>query len=115
MKTIKDSSGKIYQISDSGIAYHEETTEEVINVLERESHRGTRLIFDFGDSKSGKSWNEEFDTRGTIGKSTGSIKIPLLIKTSRSFGGGVLLDHCIIKITDSKTKAVLYKHSNYHN
>jgi hypothetical protein len=49
---------------------------------------------------------------GTIGRSTGTIKIPLLINNSRSFGGPGLLDDCIIKITvDKKT---VYSHPLYH-
>jgi len=41
---------------------------------------------------------DEYDTIGTVGRSTGTNKIPLLIKTKRSFGGGAILDHCIVKI-----------------
>lgn len=88
--------------------YHEETPKQVIDILESARKNGTRLLFDFGDTKTGKSWGETFDIRGTIGRSTGNMKIPLLIRTKRSLGGGGLLDNCILKITDIETKKVLY-------
>ena len=31
-----------------------------------------------------------------------TIKVPLLINNKRSFGGGALLDHCIVKIKEIK-------------
>ena len=73
------------------------------------------MVLDYGDTETGQSWRETFDIRGSIGRSTGSIKIPLLIKTSRSLGGGAVLDHCLVKITDANTKKILYIHPNYKN
>jgi hypothetical protein len=99
---------KIQYKEVNGTSYHKNTPQQVIDILERARENRTRLLFDFGDTKTGKSWGEVYDIRGTIGRSTGTIKIPLLIKTTRSFGGGGLLDHCIIKITNIKTKQVLY-------
>lgn len=92
----------------NGTCYHKTTPKQVIDILEEARENRTRLLFDFGDVKTGKSWGETYDIRGTIGRSTGILKIPLLIKTKRSTGGGGILDHCIIKITDIKTKRVLY-------
>jgi hypothetical protein len=108
MKTIED-----YHLVN-GTAYHKETDGKIIEILEKSRRIKERLIFDFGDTKTGKSWNEEFDTTGHIGRSTGKIQIPLLIKQVRSSGGGGLLDHCIVKITTSKGKKVLYQHPNYN-
>ena len=50
---------------------------------------------------------------GTIGRSTGTIKTPLLISNSRSLGGGAILTDCIVKIVDVKTKRVLYVNPKY--
>lgn len=115
MKTVKDSKGKEYKQTESGTCYHIDTPEQVINILENalSSHRERRLKFHYGDAKTGRDWNEEHGTTGYIGRSTGSIKIPLLIATSRSSGGGGILDHCILKISDTKTKKVLYVHPLY--
>ena len=99
----------------NGTYYHKETPQEVINTLEYARLNKTRLVIDFGDAASGQSWNEKYDTRGTIGRSTGPIKVPLLIKTRRSTGGGAILDHCIVAIKQAGTDGVaLYKHPNYH-
>jgi hypothetical protein len=97
----------------NGTFFHEETDNKICEILVNAQATRQRLKFYFGDTATGKSWNEENDTIGTVGRSTGTIKIPLLIKTSRSYGGGAILDHCIVKIKDAKTGAVLYQHENY--
>lgn len=97
----------------NGTSYHAETPQQVCDILEYSRKYKQRLILDYGDIKTGQSWGEVFDIRGYIGRSTGNIKIPLLIKTSRSFGGGSVLDNCLVKIQDSKTKRILYVHPNY--
>lgn len=99
----------------NGIAYHKETNENVISVLENALKNRIRIIVDYGDVSTGKSWNEQFDVTGYVGRSTGKIKIPLLVHNSRSYGGGTILDHCIIKIMTSKGKRVLYQHEKYMN
>lgn len=105
---------KTYQIVN-GTSYDSKTDSKIVNILESARLNKTRLILDFGDVETGKSWNETFDTRGTIGRSTGNNKIPLLIKQKNSTGGGAILDRCIVKIMDSKTKRTLYIHPNYTN
>ena len=59
------------------------------------------------------SWLEEDDVTGTIGRSTGRQKIPLLIKNSRSLGGGGILCHCIIRIDVIKSRRTIYKHPSF--
>lgn len=94
-----------YKITESGTAYHIETDDELVRILENIRHDGTRVTLDYGDVKTGESWGEQYDITGTLSRSTGRIKIPILIHNSRSFGGGAILDHCIIGI----------KHSNKSN
>lgn len=97
-----------YQIVN-GTSYHAETSLNVIKWLETSRERKQRIRLFYGDTTiTCHNWNEENDTIGHVGRSTGSIKIPLLIKNSRSFGGGAILDHCIIRIDtkDSKGKIV---------
>jgi hypothetical protein len=98
----------------NGTAYNSATISEVIDVLERvrESKRRVRIFF--GDTATGESWLEEYGVTGTIGRSTGSMKIPLLINNARSVGGVGLLDHCILRIIDIETKVDLYRHNNFH-
>lgn len=104
----------------NGTAYHEETPENIVQILEsaRASNRSTRLRFCFGDVDTGRDWGEVNDIEGYIGRSTGSIKIPLLIKTVNSSGGGALLDHCIVRIErkerGDKSYTEVYRHPLYH-
>jgi len=103
--TIKKTDYKIV----NGTFYKKDTADKVIEVLEQSREEKTRLLFDFGDTKTGKSWGEVNDIRGRVGRSTGKISIPLLIKTSRSMGGGSLLDNCIIKIQEISSGKILYQ------
>lgn len=93
----------------NGTSYHKETPDAVIIILEWSRETKTRITIDYGDIKTGKTWGEVYDIEGHVGRSTGEIKIPLLIKTSRSTGGGGILDHCIIGIYTAKGKKPLYK------
>lgn len=104
----------VYQLIIDGnnlpIAYKRETQQPVIDVLERCRKNRTRIIVDYGDTKTGRSWNEEFNTKGYVGLSRGfQARFPILVYNSRSLGGGSLLDDCIIKITETKTGKVLYQ------
>jgi hypothetical protein len=80
----------------NGTSYHDETCKEVISWLETSRELKQRIRIFYGDK--GRCWNDEYDTIGHIGRSTGMQKIPLLIKNSRSYGGGGILDHCIVRI-----------------
>lgn len=95
----------------NGTTYHDQTPLEVAKVLEQVKASKTRIRIWYG--KDGISWNEENDIMGYIGRSTGTYKIPLMINNRRSMGGGGLLDHCIVKIQDIKSKRVLYQHPNF--
>lgn len=82
-------------------------------IVNNYNRRKTRLRFWYGDNKTGKSWDEENDVCGYIGRSTGNKKNPLLVNNTRSFGGGALMDDSIVKIVDINTKLVLYQHENF--
>ncbi len=96
-----------YQIVN-GTSYDARTKQEVIDVLETARKNNTRIILDYGDVKTGSSWNETYDITGTLGRSTGKNKISILLYNKRSIGGGAILDHCIIGIKTSKGKKTLY-------
>ncbi len=97
----------------NGTFYQKGTPQGVIDALEKARNNKTRVKIYIGDPQTGRDYHEEFDTTGTIGRSTGSIKIPLLISTSRSSGGGAILTKNILKIKDTKTGVVLYQANNY--
>jgi len=97
----------------NGTFYQKGTPQGVIDALEKARNNKTRVKIYSGDTQTGRDYYEQFDTTGTIGRSTGSIKIPLLIPTSRSSGGGAIMTKNILKIKDTKTGVVLYQASNY--
>lgn len=94
----------------NGTSYNKVTSVKLMQLLEQLRIAGTKVRVWYGDTATGASWNEEYDTIGRIGRSTGSAKIPLLIANARSIGGGALLDDCIVHVIDTKTKQVLYSH-----
>ena len=98
----------------NGTFYNGATPAEVIRILEDSRQIGTRLRLHYGDTKTGRDWLEEYDVTGKIGRSTGTIKIPLIISSARSHGGPGVLDHCIVKIRTAAGSAVLYQHPEYH-
>lgn len=109
---------KTYRIIN-GTSYDARTPEEVIRVLESARQNRTRLHISLGETdnergKIGRDWLEENMVHGFIGRSTGNIKIPLLIHNRRSLGGPGLLDHCIVRIRTAASGRVLYQHPAYH-
>ena len=99
----------------NGTSYDVRTPDEVVAILENARQTRTRLHVSLGDSESGRDWIEENMVHGVIGRSTGSIKIPLLIHNRRSLGGPGLLDHCIVRIRESAGGRVLWQHLGYHH
>lgn len=110
-RILEPSTGKTYLRAPSGTCYHADTPEGVIHALERIKADGERVRVFFGDPTTGEAWAEENDVAGYIGRSTGSIKIPLLVHNGRSMGGGALLSNCIVGI---KSKwGWRYRHPNF--
>ena len=89
------------------------TSSRVAVLLNRLTESKQRIRIVYGETETGKDWLEEYGVLGSIGKSTGSKQIPLLISNSRSTGGGAILEDCILKIVDVKSKKVLYQHDKY--
>lgn len=100
-----------YRRLPSGTCYHAQTPAAVFNLLETYRLNQRKLRLFYGNPETGKSWLDEHDVIGTIGRSTGSIKVPLLI-ASGDLGGPALLDHCIIRI--DSPRQVLYQHAQFH-
>lgn len=101
---------KNYKIVN-GFSFNENTNNKVCEII---STRTDRLRIYYGDVETGKCWMDEYDTMGTIGRSMGQIKIPLLIKNSRSTGGTSILDDCILRIDSIAQKRILYKQANFN-
>ena len=108
---VKVSGNREYKQVENGTCYHVETPDNLIEILETHRQARTRLRFFFGDMKTGRDWNAEWHITGTIGRSTGNIKIPLVMHSARSYCGGALADHCIVKLISGKR--VLWQHATY--
>lgn len=88
----------------NGTSFHVETPIEVVKWLETSRERGQRIRVFYGDN--GYCLNDEHNTIGTVGRSTGTRKIPLLIHSARCYGGSAIMDNKIVRIDtkDSKGK-----------
>ena len=93
--------------------FDEKTNDAVQRVITSAYHANQRLRVVFGDVETGEDWLEKHCVIGTVGRSAGTIKKPLLINNSRSTGGCAILTNCILKIVDVKNKHVLYEALNY--
>lgn len=108
---------KNYKLAN-GTSYDERTPDDVIRVLENARLNRTRLHVSLGETdgpQAGRDWMEENSVYGFIGRSTGNIKIPLLIHNRRSLGGFGLLDHCVVRIRTAAGGGVLWQHPSYHH
>lgn len=97
----------------NGTTYHEETPEAVTRILENARTQGWRLRIWYGDAKTGRSWEEEWDVVGRIARSSGPMRVPILLAATNSIGGPALLDQCILKIVKTDNKLVLYQHPKF--
>ena len=104
----------------NGTTYHDETPLAVIDVLETARRTNARIRIHYGytttkdGQPTGRDWYEENDVTGTVGRSSGPQKVPIILANSRSTGGGSILDHCIVRIREPAWPATeLYRHPKY--
>jgi len=108
--------------------YDPRTPNKVTGILEKaiQSHReragyGQRLRLFLGDPATGSDWCEENDVVGFIGRSCGSMKVPLLLEPLRdewgdrmsAESGGAILTANILRIIDIDSLEELYRAKNY--
>lgn len=99
----------------NGTYYNDKTSDEMMALLESIRVRGLRVRFHWGDVETGQDWGDEYGVAGKLSRSMGPQKIPILLHNSQSTGGGGILDHCIVRITETQGGKVLYQHPEYHN
>lgn len=97
----------------TGTWFKFDTPGPVRSVLERYRKDGGVLRIFYGDRNTGRCWMEENDVLGEIGRSCGRMQIPLLIKPGESGGGGIL-DNCIVRMIDGRTRIEQYRQRNYY-
>lgn len=89
------------------------TPSKVCTILNDCYNSGSLIKVYLGDTVTGKAWNEENDIIGTVGRTTGIYKVPLLVAPGEC-GAPSLLDHCIVAIKDVMTGEYLYTHATFH-
>lgn len=95
-----------------GTWFDPETHPEVMRQLELARVGKYRLRLEYGDRQTGQAWDDR-PNNGTIGRSMGPLKVPLLIKTARSYGGEAILTSCIVRISETPGGRVLWQHPSY--
>lgn len=96
----------------NGTWYNPSTPPEVIKVLENARVFRRLLWVDYGDPQTGRSWNEENDVRGRVSRSSGPVKIPLLVADGDD-GAPAMLEHCIVNIMSAESGRILYRHPTF--
>jgi len=102
---------KQYKVLDNTY-FHLDTPDNLCALICELISKEIKIKVFLGDPKTGENWNEEHDTIGTIGKSTGTIKRPLLVPI-RAYGGSALMTDRVVAIYTLKdrhnTRKCLYK------
>lgn len=88
------------------------TPVEVRRILERYRKGDRKIRLFYGDTQTGQDWMEENDVIGTIRRSCGIFKAPLLIEEGE-YSGPAILDHCIVRLMDVESGKELYRHPKY--
>lgn len=104
----------IYLGDKNKLEVFDNVSEELMNIILRAYKYKFRIRVFYGDIHTGRSWNEEYDVMGKIGRTCGNIKIPILLKRKDSYYGGALLLSSVIRIDDIEDKRTLWKLSNFH-
>lgn len=104
----------IYLGKEKRLEVYDRVNESLMMVICSACTYHSRVRIWYGDRDSGRSWNEEYDVVGRIGRTTGKIKIPILVYNSRCYGGPAISVGSIIRIDDIEDKRTLWKVSNFH-
>ena len=104
----------IFLERENKLEVYNNVNDSLMTILFNSCAYNFRIRIWYGDPETGRSWNEEYNTMGRIGRTTGNIKIPILVKNSRSWGGGAVLVESIIRIDDIEDKRTLWKVPNFH-
>lgn len=96
----------------TALHFDERTPQAVQHALAAVHNTGQRVRIWYGDTETGAAWPEEHDVTGTVGNSTGRLKVPLLVHNRRSMGGAPILDACIVRI-DTTAGRTLYRHPKF--
>lgn len=97
---------------ESGTYYRAGTPKPVIDALESARKSGAKIRLHYGDSQTGKDWMDDQDVEGYIGRTSGPLKVPILLTRKRSTGGTAILLDNIVKLSVSGN--VVYQHPKFN-
>ena len=104
--------------ADLGTWFEPGTPDGVQSALERARESGARIRVFYGDSQTGQDWLEEHDVMGTVGRTTGPLKTPILLANARSSGGGAILTKNVVRVIELSPRTgkhiETYRHPGYH-
>lgn len=97
---------------DLGTWYNPGTHPEVKRQLELARNGRYRIRIEYGDAETGRAFDER-GIAGTVSRSMGPLKTPLLIARRGSHGGQGILSADIVKISATPGGVTLWQHENY--
>lgn len=101
----------------NGTTYHDATDPRIIAVLEscRTAMPRTRIRLSYGDPATGLDSLDTSSVEGYVGRSSGQVKCPILVRSQRARGGGEIPTRIVVRITTTTApRRVLYAHPAYH-
>jgi hypothetical protein len=96
----------------NGTYFDPGTDPRLARVLETSRRDGRKVRLVLGDTGTGASWLDEFDVVGTVGRSTGLLKVPLLVEPGEAGGTAILCAH-VLALMDWDTGLPLYRHERW--
>jgi hypothetical protein len=97
----------------SAKTYFDPGTDPLVQrVLERYRESVKRVRVFFGDPETGRDWCEEWDVVGTIGRSGGTMKSPLLVPHGENIGPAISTSK-VLRVMDVGTNKEVYRHPMY--
>lgn len=93
--------------------FNDRTPQEVRSELEHARLRDMRVRLWYGDTDTGKAWPEEHDVIGYIGRSSGRIRVPIILHNRFSASGPAIIDHRIVRIDEIATRNTVYQHPTF--
>ena len=88
------------------------TDPKVARVLTNCHRDGCVVRLMLGNIGTGRCWLSEYDVVGRIGRSTGMLKVPLLVEAGAD-GGLIIPTDCLLRVIDWRSGKDLYRHRAY--
>lgn len=101
------------KLNDEDTWYLDSTPKKLKDLLEcyRKNRKPVRIFY--GNPETGEDWLSDYGVLGTIGRSTGFMKAPLLLEKSSQWGDLLSVDN-ILRIVDVDSREEVYRTENYY-